>query len=106
VSNNGVLTLTIRLARGADEDALCRLAELDSSRPPRGLVLVAEVEDELWAAVSLDDFHAVADPFQPTGELVWLLLERGRWLRRAEPERLAGVVRVWPRSVDPDLPGG
>ena len=92
--------LTIRLATPADEDALADLAALDSSRAPRGVVLVAEVEGALWAALSLDDFHAVADPLHPTAELVFLLLERGRRLRRAEGGRLTRLARVWPRTLD------
>ena len=77
----GTSTLTLRYAVAADAEALDRLAQLDSDRAPRGVVLVAEVPGELWAALSLDDGHAVADPFRPTGELVALLVERARGLR-------------------------
>ena len=76
--------LTIRRALLADRDALERLAAADSSRMPAGTVLLAEVGDELWAAASADDFHAVADPFRPSSELVFLLVEHARQLRRAE----------------------
>ena len=79
--------LTLRYAVPADADDLDRLAELDSQRAPRGVVLVAEVGGELWAAISLDDHHAVADPFRPTGELVALLVERARQVRRAQRDR-------------------
>ncbi len=92
--------LTIRLAVPADEAALADLAALDSARAPRGLVLVAEVGGQLWAALSLDDGHAVADPTRPSGELAWLLLERGRRLRRAERGRMADLGRVWPRAIE------
>jgi hypothetical protein len=74
--------LTIRYATATDADALTRLAALDSSRVPAGDVLVARVGAELWAAVSLDDFHTVADPFRPSGDLVHLLIDRARSLRR------------------------
>ena len=74
--------LVIRLAPPDDEPAIERLAELDSARVPTGDILVAEVRGTLWAALSLADFHAVADPFRPTGELVFLLAERGRQLVR------------------------
>ena len=57
---------------------------------------MAEVAGELWAAISVDDGHAVADPFRPTGELVALLVERSRQLRRAR--RTQGIERVWPRT--------
>jgi hypothetical protein len=92
----GTSSLTLRLAVPADADALDRLAQLDSRRAPRGAVIVAEVGGELWAAISIDDGHAVADPFRPTGELVALLVERSRQLRRAR--RTADVPRVWPRT--------
>ncbi len=94
----GASALTLRYAVPADADALDRLAQLDSRRAPRGVVLVAEVGGELWAAISLDDRHAVADPFRPTGELVALLLERARQLRRSQSGRIAGLPRVWPES--------
>jgi hypothetical protein len=79
--------LVIRLARSDDEAAIERLAELDSARVPTGDVIVAEVHGAVWAALSLADFHAVADPFRPTGELVFLLAERGRQLLRHEQRR-------------------
>jgi hypothetical protein len=76
--------LTIRFARTSDALQLFRLAALDSARVPRGRVLLAVVGSEPWAAVSLEDLHAVADPFRPSGELVHLLIERARQVRRAE----------------------
>jgi hypothetical protein len=91
---------TIRHATPDDADALTRLAELDSSRPPRGVVLLAEVAGEPWAAISLDDHHAVADPFRPTGELVFMLVERARQLRSTEHSRSHRLPRVWPSLRD------
>ena len=73
--------LNIRMAGPADAGQVAELAALDSARIPREPVLVAEVQGRLWAALSLEDFRAVADPFRPTGELVWLLAERGRQLQ-------------------------
>jgi hypothetical protein len=95
--------LTIRLAAPTDVVALVHLAQLDASRPPRGLVLVAERSGRLLAALSLDDQHAVADPRAPTGEIVWLLAQRARELRRAERGRLGTLERVWP-AWPPDEP--
>jgi hypothetical protein len=74
--------LRIRPARGADTAALERLAALDSSHAPAGDVLIAEVGEEMWAALSLDDGHAVADPLRPSADAVLLLGRRGRQLRR------------------------
>ena len=78
-----VADVVIRHARPGEADALTTLAQLDSSRAPRGDVIVADVQGELWAAVSLDDGHAVANPFRPSGELTFTLLERARELRGA-----------------------
>jgi hypothetical protein len=79
--------LTLRYATPGDAAALERLAALDSSRPLDGRVLVAEVEDDVVAAISLADHRAISDPFQPTGELVWILAARARQLHRAERPR-------------------
>ena len=88
--------LTLRYAVPADAEALERLAQLDSRHVPRGAVLVAEVGGELWAAVSVDDGQVIADPFRSTGELVALLTERARQLRRARRGRRHSLPRVWP----------
>ena len=79
--------LTIRYATPTDADAVTDLAALDSSRVPTGDVLVARVGNEVWAAVSLVDLHAVADPFRPSGDVVHLLTERARSLNHAPPAR-------------------
>src|SRR5215217_3075958 len=92
----GAPSVTLRPAGSADAEALDRLAQLDSRRAPRGAVIVAEVRGELWAAMSLDDGHSVADPFRPTAELLALMLERGRQLRRSP--RTHVLPRVWPRT--------
>lgn len=94
--------LQIRFASDADAAALSRLARLDAARPPRGPVLVAEVGRSIWAAMSLDSQQAVADPRKPTGELVWMLAERAREVRRAEGGRTWRLPRVWP-AADDDL---
>ena len=89
--------VTFRHAGPADAQALTELAQLDSSRAPRGDVIVADAGGELWAAVSLDDGHAVANPFRPSGELTWSLMRarpraQPRAARQAAPhlEGLAG----------------
>jgi hypothetical protein len=98
--HGGGRPLTIRYATPDDADALTRLAQLDSSRPPRGVVLLAEVGDELWAAISLDDAHLVADPFRPSGELAFGLLERARRAKRAARGRMGELPRVFPARAD------
>ena len=84
-------TLTIRTALPSDTDALDRLAQLDSTAAPTGPVLVGEVGSELWAAVSLQDYKVVSDPFRPSGEIAFLLVERARQIHRGQngPGRLA-----------------
>jgi len=84
--------VTIRFSRDADAAALRRLAVLDSARVPDGVMLVAEVDGELRAALAADG-TAIADPFRPTAELVELLQVRLRSLgarRRATWRRTAG----------------
>ena len=74
--------LRIRQARQADASALERLAQLDSSQVPVGDVLLAEVGEELWAALSLEDGHAIADPLRPSADAVLILAERSSQLHR------------------------
>jgi hypothetical protein len=87
-------TLTIRPADLADLAGLDRLAALDSSAPPTGDVLVAEVGGELWAAVEVDSGAAIADPFRPSGDLVDLLRLHARGERRSS---LRSLGRLLPR---------
>lgn len=66
--------ITIRLATDHDRVQLTRLAALDSAEAaPPGRVLLADVDGELRAAVSLLDGSAIADPFHPTLEILELL---------------------------------
>lgn len=65
--------ITIRFAASDDELALVRLAALDSAPALPGRVLIAEVEGEIRAAVSLLDGASIADPFHPTLHLLELL---------------------------------
>ena len=74
-------TVVIRAARGSDGPALRRLAELDSADFLTGSVLVAEADDEMVAALSLDTGENVADPFRRTSDVVDLLAYRARKLR-------------------------
>jgi hypothetical protein len=76
-------TVLIRAARGSDGPALRRLAELDSRPVPEGALLVAEADDEVVAALSMDTGDKVADPFRRTADVVDLLAFRARRLRAA-----------------------
>ena len=66
-------TIAIRTATPSDGPALTRLAALDSAPVPFGPVLIAEVDGEPRAALSLRDRAVIADPFARTAELVELL---------------------------------
>jgi hypothetical protein len=90
--------VSIRRAGPHDAPALCRLAALDSALPLSGEILLAEVEGEPRAALSLTDGCAIADPFRPTAELVALLAMRRDQLRGTEP-RGRGRARRLLRSA-------
>src|SRR3954465_13665762 len=68
--------LVLRADRPTDEQALRRLAALDSVRPIKGRALLAEVDGRAIAAIGIDDGKVVADPFEHTAELVELLKGR------------------------------
>ena len=65
-----IAPLTLRIARPDDAPAVRRLAQLDSSRPPSGPVLLAVVGSEPVAALGVKSGSIVADPFQPTANVV------------------------------------
>jgi hypothetical protein len=91
--------VTFRPSRPADESSLARLAALDSARPLHGPALVAEADSRLLAALPLGSGRAIADPFEPTAELVELLqlhkeqLAEGRG-GRAIRGRLGSLLRA------------
>jgi hypothetical protein len=67
-------TITIRRSTEDDRTAIARLAQLDDRDAPQGESLLAYVDGELRAAVSLKRRGgAVADPFHLTGDVVELL---------------------------------
>ena len=82
--------MVIRRTTPDDGAALLRLASIDSARPLGPDALVAVVDGELRAAVSLRDGRAIADPFRPTAELVELL--------RVRAAQLEAPARARPRS--------
>ena len=89
-------TTLMRPATAADRAALTELAALDSAAPLAGRVLLAEADDRLVAALSLDDGRVVADPFARTRAVVAMLRvaahgSRGRARSRATL-RLARAV--------------
>ncbi|HEX6653131.1 MAG TPA: hypothetical protein VF072_10340 [Thermoleophilaceae bacterium] len=93
------MNLTIRRATTADQFAVRRLAVLDSSSPPSGDVLLAEMGDELWAALSIDTGDAIADPFRPSREMVELLRLRAGGLQGEARGRSRARARLLPRAA-------
>jgi len=79
----------ISIRRLGDEDlaAVERLAQLESRRPPEGMLLGVEIEGRLLAALSLASGESIADPFSRSAELRALLELRAAQLRRRENGR-------------------
>jgi hypothetical protein len=75
--------VTVRPSRPADESGLARLAALDSARPLRGPALIAEADSRMVAALPLGSGRPIADPFEPTAEIVAVLELRKRQLAEA-----------------------
>lgn len=93
-----VAPLTIRFADSQDGRSLVALAALDSGEPLVLPVLVAELNRELRAALSMADARVIADPFHPTAELIELLRTRRQQLaagpRLGVRQRLRGALRA------------
>ena len=88
------LGVTIRLSYPDDEPSLWRLATLDSQPLSAGPHLVAEVDGQLWAAVSIaGDRSVIADPFHHTAALVRMLQDQAAALTRPR------AVRPMPQSA-------
>ena len=92
--------ITVRRSVSADRAELERLATLDSASPPRGPALVAESDARMIAALPLGAGRTIADPFEPTAEIVALLELRAAQLRedgrgsRGWAERLRSLLRA------------
>jgi hypothetical protein len=86
-SDRGAAGVTIRPATERDLPALNRIAQLDSTQVPPAPLLVAEIEGQPVAAVSLATGESSADPFSHTGEARALLELRAAQLRGRDPAR-------------------
>jgi hypothetical protein len=93
----GELTMIIRRTTPEDHAALICLATLDSRRPLTGDALVAEVDGELLAAVSLTGDGAVANPFRHTADLVAMLEMRAQQLSEPAQPRRSLRARLLPQ---------
>ncbi len=86
--------VTLRFAVPDDEHVLRTLATLDSSAPPAGPALIAEVDGRIRAALSLADGRVVADPFYPTEHLVKLLRTREAHLSGEQGRRRSPLAQA------------
>ena len=85
-------SITIRAAGPEDVEALHRLAQRDSRPVPGGELLIALVDGEARAAISLASGETIADPFHRTEELVGMLTLRGSRLRGESRQRRRGLT--------------
>lgn len=85
--NTTLEPVTVRPAYREDDPGLRRLAGLDSAAVPPAPLLVAEVQGELRAALSLWDGTAIADPFHPSAQHVELLRARAALQQRSRRRR-------------------
>jgi hypothetical protein len=94
-------SISIRPFADSDAQAVRSVAERDSSTVPAGVLLVAEVDGEVRAALSLDTGESVADPFAASLALVDLLRTRARQLsggRVPRRRRHRGLVHRSPSA--------
>jgi hypothetical protein len=85
----------VRFAHPDEAGTLRRLAQLDDAPDLAGEILVATIDADVVAALSLDDGRVVANPFVPTSDAVELL--------RAGATALTGRRRRrrWPSVLRP-----
>jgi hypothetical protein len=97
-----MIDITVRRAVTGDRSELARLAALDSGSPPRGPALVALADSRMLAALPLGSGRPIADPFEPTAEVLALLELRAAQLGRKDSEsrgwgdRIRSLFRVRP----------
>jgi hypothetical protein len=85
--------ITVRYSVASDLSELARLAALDSASPPRGPALIAEADSRMLAALPLGSGRPIADPFEPTAEIVELLRLRAEQVQAGERNRWRDRVR-------------
>ena len=93
--------VVIRTADAGDVLALINLSDLDSQPVPAGKVLVAEVNGEIRAALSVESGRVIADPFVPTTNVRALLRLRADQLQSVPSRRggLLGLLAMRPHKA-------
>ena len=84
--------IELRLARATDTKVVRRLAELDSAPELTGEVVIALVNGDAVASLSLLDQRVVANPFVPTSEAVALLRLRAKHLSPPSRRKARGFL--------------
>ena len=100
IAKDSHTAVVIRESNGGDAESLRRLAQLDSARLPEQPMMVAEVDGEVRAAVSVNDGSVIADPFHSTADVV-ALAEMRATQRRRQLRRPLRVVAQTPDSRTP-----
>jgi hypothetical protein len=96
-SANSAAALVLRFAGVADGPVLRDLAELDDAPVLDGEVLLALIDGEAVAALSLGDGRVLANPFVPTEATVALLRLRAGHISGRRPRRR------WPAILRPRI---
>jgi hypothetical protein len=89
-----MIDITVRKSVSSDRSELERLAALDSATPPRGPALVALADSRMLAALPVGSGRPIADPFEPTSEVVALLELRAAQLAAGGSEARGFGERV------------
>jgi len=95
-------TMELRLVAAAETEVVGRLAALDDAPELEGQVLLALVDGQAVAALSLRDQRVVANPFVPTRDVVALLRLRAEHLLgppRRRRLRRGSRLPAWPLPV-------
>jgi hypothetical protein len=96
-SKRDQMVVVLRLANPEDDADITRLAQLDDAPVPVSPVMLAVVDGEAVAALSLSDGRAVANPFVATQKAVTLL-------RLNAAQRSGERRRLWrPRVLRPRI---
>lgn len=86
-SDSQAPTVALRLAESDEAAVVRRLASLDDQPALEGTVLLALLDGEVEAAMSLDDRRIIANPFLETRGLVQLLRLRAEHIAGPDPRR-------------------
>jgi hypothetical protein len=92
-------TVALRIAQSDEAQAVRRLAALDDARALEGPVLLAVMDGEPVAAISLLDRRVVANPFVPTGDVVELLRVRAEHIHGPGPSPRRGRPTLLRRAA-------